>query len=101
MKLSSKQRSFLRKKGNKMEAIVRVGKDGVTDNLIKSLNDLLIAREFVKVKILENSEEDKRVIAEELTKKTESELVHILGRTLQIFRENPNKPIISDELKEI
>ena len=101
MKLSSKQRAFLKKKGNRLDAIVRVGKDGVTDNLIKSLSDSLTAREFVKVKILENCEDDKRDIAEELTKKTESELVHILGRTLLIFRENPKKPIISNELKEI
>ena len=37
MSLTSKQRSFLRKQAHDLEPLVRIGKDGVTENLIQSI----------------------------------------------------------------
>ena len=39
MKLTSKRRAYLRKRAHDLDALVRIGKDGVTDNLIQSILD--------------------------------------------------------------
>ena len=35
MALTSKQRAFLKKKAHELNPLVRIGKDGITDSLIK------------------------------------------------------------------
>lgn len=101
MELTSKRRAYLRKKAHDLDAIVRIGKDGITDNLIQSILDAIQSRELIKVKILQNCEDEKEEIMEELSKCREFQVVGIIGRTIIIFKENKEKPVISLELKSI
>lgn len=101
MKLTSKKREYLRKAAHKLEPIVRVGKDGYSDNLAQTIIEAITPRELIKVKILQNAEIEKREIAEQLAEKTGSEVVAIIGRTIVLFKENKEKPVISEELKSV
>lgn len=101
MELTSKRRAYLRKKAHDLDALVRIGKDGVTDNLIQSILDAIESRELLKVKILQNCEEEKMEIMEQLSQCKEFEVVGIIGKTIILFRENKDKPVVSLELKSI
>lgn len=101
MELTSKRRAYLRKKAHDLDALVRIGKEGVTDNLIQSILDAIESRELIKVKILQNCEEQKMEIMEQLSQCKEFEVVGIIGRTIILFKENKDKPVISLELKSI
>lgn len=101
MELTSKRRAYLRKKAHDLDALVRIGKEGVTDNLIQSILDAIESRELIKVKILQNCEEEKIEIMEQLSQCKEFEVVGIIGRTIILFKENKDKPVISLELKSI
>lgn len=101
MELISKRRAYLRKKAHDLDALVRIGKEGVTDNLIQSILDAIESRELIKVKILQNCEEEKMEIMEQLSQCKEFEVVGIIGRTIILFKENKDKPVISLELKSI
>lgn len=101
MELTSKRRAYLRKKAHDLDALVRIGKEGVTDNLIQSILDAIESRELIKVKILQNCEEEKMEIMEQLSQCKEFEVVGIIGRTITLFKENKDKPVISLELKSI
>ena len=101
MELTSKRRAYLRKKAHDLDALVRIGKEGVTDNLIQSILDAIESRELTKVKILQNCEEEKMEIMEQLSQCKEFEVVGIIGRTIILFKENKDKPVISLELKSI
>lgn len=57
--MNSKKRAFLKKKAHNLEAIVRIGKDGLNQNIIQSILDAIESRELIKVKILQNCEEEK------------------------------------------
>ena len=52
-------------------------------------------------KLLQNCEDEKEEIMEELSKCREFQVVGIIGRTIIIFKENKEKPVISLELKSI
>ncbi len=102
--MTSKQRAFLKKEAHDLEPIVRIGKEGLTDNIVKSLLDAINSRELIKVKILQNLEADKdeaRELAEELSKKSGAELVGIIGKIMIFYKENKDKPVISQKLKSV
>ena len=48
--MNSKKRAFLKKKAHNLEAIVRIGKDGLNQNIIQSILDAIESRELIKVK---------------------------------------------------
>ena len=43
--MTSKQRAYLRGLANTIDTILIVGKDGITDNIVKQADDALEARE--------------------------------------------------------
>jgi len=102
--MTSKQRAFLKKEAHDLEPILRIGKEGLTDNIVKSLLDAINSRELIKVKILQNLDADKdeaRELAEELSKKSGAELVGIIGKIMIFYKENKDKPVISQKLKSV
>lgn len=92
--LTGKQKRFLRSKAHHLNPILQVGKGGVNDNMIKQVADALEARELMKICILQNCEEDKETVAEELAAGTRAELVQIIGNTIVLYKESrENKQI--------
>ena len=53
--LTSKQRAKLRGISSKEDTILQVGKNGIGDTLIKQVADALLAREIIKMRVLENA----------------------------------------------
>ncbi|KJS83065.1 MAG: RNA-binding protein [Peptococcaceae bacterium BICA1-8] len=92
--LSGKQRRFLRALGNALDPIVQIGKAGVTESVIFSLNEALTARELVKARVLKNCLEETKDVAQELTDGTGSNLVQIIGRNIILYRPSEDKPLI-------
>ena len=64
--MTSKERAQLRGQANTMQPIFQIGKNGISDNFIKQIDDALEARELIKVTVLETSGEDTREIAHEI-----------------------------------
>ena len=52
--MNSKKRAFLKKKAHNLEPMVRIGKDGLNQNIVQSILDAIASRELIKVKILQN-----------------------------------------------
>ena len=50
MELTSKQRAQLRAIANSIDTIVQIGKDGITENLVRQADSALQAREIIKGK---------------------------------------------------
>ena len=92
--LTSKQRATLRSLAANEPAIMQIGKDGVTENLKKTVSDALEARELVKLSVLENSSEEVREAAEAIAAATDATVVCTIGRKLVLYRESEkNKKI--------
>ncbi|PMC39702.1 ribosome assembly RNA-binding protein YhbY [Bacillus sp. UMB0899] len=92
--LTGKQKRFLRSEAHHLNPIFQVGKGGVNENMIKQLADTLEARELFKVSVLQNCEDDKNTVAEEIVKGTGAELVQVIGNTIVLYKESKeNKQI--------
>jgi RNA-binding protein len=89
--LTSKQRSYLRGLANTMQPILQIGKEGVSDNLIKQFVDAMEARELIKVTVLKNAECDAHSFAEKISKLTTSDVVQVIGSKFILYKESTNK----------
>jgi RNA-binding protein len=93
--LTGKQKRFLRAKAHHLKPIFQVGKGGVNENMIKQIVDALEARELIKVSVLQNCEEDRHVVAEQLAQGASAELVQVIGNTIVLYKESKeNKQIV-------
>ena len=91
MELTSKQRAQLRAMANSLEPVVHIGKEGIGDNLVKQADDALEARELIKCRVLENCELTAREACDELSKRTRSEQVQVIGTKFVLYRETRRK----------
>ena len=91
MELTSKQRAQLRGIANTIDTIVHIGKDGITDNLVKQANDALEAREIIKCKVQENSMLTAREACDQLSRLTRSEQVQVIGTKFVLYRQHYDK----------
>lgn len=92
--LTSKQRATLRAMANGIDPIMQIGKGGVGENMIKTVSDALEARELIKMKVLENSGEDVRSVAEILANATDADVVCTVGTKFVLYRKSKKKPKI-------
>ena len=91
--LTTKDRAKLRSYANSMETILQIGKDGVTENVIKQIDDALNAREMIKVRVLENSMLSAKDAAGEITEKLDCEVVQCIGTRVVLYRAFDKNPI--------
>ncbi|MTI48491.1 ribosome assembly RNA-binding protein YhbY [Sporosalibacterium faouarense] len=92
--LTGKQRSYLKSLSHGIDPIFQLGKNGITENFIKQVDDALEAREIIKVNVLDNSFMDSKEAANEVAQKTNAEFVQSIGNKFIIYRESEdNKQI--------
>ena len=91
--LTNKEKKYLRKLANPLSSIFQVGKEGVSSNQIKGINDYLEAHELVKIAILKNCESEPMEVALDICSSTKSELVQIIGKIIILYRPSKKKII--------
>ena len=89
--ITTKQRAFLRGLGNALEPVMQIGKEGLTENVVTSVNLLLEARELVKIKVLKNIDLTSREIADELSAKLNADVVQVIGNNLILYKSSTRK----------
>jgi RNA-binding protein len=89
---STKLRKALRAAGHHLAPVVQVGKDGVTEAVLRALDAQLTAHELVKVRIGTESPEDRFEAAGRLGETAGAQVAQILGRTVLVYRKHPEKP---------
>ena len=75
--LSSSQRSFLQSQAHHLEPVALIGKNGVTDGTINTIDKALNSRELIKIKFREFKDE-KQILSEKVAKLTNSAVVGII-----------------------
>jgi RNA-binding protein len=71
---------------------VQVGKEGVTDAVVRQLDEALLAHELVKVKVGSEAPADRFETAERLGERAGAGIAQVLGRTVLVYRRHPERP---------
>lgn len=86
--MTSKQRAYLRSLANTQPAILHIGKEGISDNLIKQAWDALEKRELIKGAVQKGAALDAREACEALAKALHAEPVQVIGSKFVLYRES-------------
>ncbi|MBX7149003.1 ribosome assembly RNA-binding protein YhbY [bacterium] len=89
MKLTGSQRTFLRGKAHKLKPYVHLGKEGLTEALVKQIDQALNDHELIKIKFVEYKE-DRKEIAADIEKETKSNCVGMVGHVGIFYKKHPN-----------
>ena len=94
MGLDGKQRRKLRALGHHLAVVVQVGHGGVTAGVLAALEQALWDHELVKVKLASDDREARKGQAGALASGTGAEVAQVLGRTVLLYKPNPDEPRI-------
>ena len=89
--MTSKQRAYLKGLAMNLNPIFQIGKESVTPEFTKGIEEALEARELIKINMLKNCLDDPREVANTLAEHTRSEVVQIIGRKIVLYRESKEK----------
>lgn len=99
-KLGASEKKMLKQISHDMNPVVMIGKNGLTESVIKALNTELDNHEVIKVKF-QKFKDDRKEIAEELAEISHSTIIKLLGNIVTLYRESsdPEKRVLGKKKK--
>ena len=85
--LTSKQKKYLKSQAHPLKAVVQIGKSGVTQQSIQSIEHALDSHEMIKVKFIAFKEE-KESFLDEILAGSRAQFVSLIGHVLTLYREH-------------
>ncbi len=89
--LTSAERKRLKGRAQRLKPLVKLGKAGMTEAFLKSVDVALSDHELVKGKF-DEFKEQKKELAPQIAEKTGSALVGMVGNVFVLWRPKPEKP---------
>lgn len=94
MAMTSKQRAYLKGLASNITPIFQIGKASLTPEMASSVNEALEKRELIKLSVLKNCFDDPRELANTLAERTQSQVVHVIGKKIILYRPAKKNPKI-------
>ena len=89
--MTSRQRAYLKSISSTYEPIFQIGKSSITPEICEAVSEARAARELIKLSVLKNCADDPKDVASVLAERTRSNVVHVIGRKIVLYRPNPKK----------
>jgi RNA-binding protein len=94
--LTNAQVRQFKARAQKMKATIKIGKEGLSPQFLRALDDALKHRELVKVKF-DNFKDRKKELTPQLAEKTGSYLVTRVGNVVVLYRPAPSTAAAGEE----
>ncbi|MCM1325677.1 MAG: ribosome assembly RNA-binding protein YhbY [Bacteroidales bacterium] len=94
MELNSKQRAYLKSLASNLTPVFQIGKASLTPEVTNAIEECFHNNELIKIAVLKNCLEEPVVIADTIAGRTRSEVVHVMGRKIVLYRPDKDKPRI-------
>lgn len=91
--LNSKQRAKLRGIASTIDATTIIGKEGLTETVLAQIDRELLARELVKVSVLEGADANAKEYLQVASEKLSAEQVCFIGRKFVLYRFSTKKGV--------
>ena len=85
--MTSKQRSYLKGLAMTMDPIFQIGKNSLSPEFTKAVQEALEARELIKISVLQNCLDDPKELASMIAERTRSQVVQVIGKKIVLYKE--------------
>jgi len=100
MSLTPKQKSFLRGKAHHLDPVVMLGKEGVSEAVMRAADKALEDHELIKIKVPSTDQDEFHSTVEAVMQLTKAEVVQTIGHILVLYRRAKKPGRITQELLE-
>ncbi|HAL73981.1 MAG TPA: ribosome assembly RNA-binding protein YhbY [Clostridiales bacterium] len=84
--INSKQRAWLRSQANPLDSLFQIGKGEMSDQLVRSLDEILSTHELLKINVLKTAEQTPAELARQLAESADADVVQVIGRRIVLYR---------------
>lgn len=94
-RLTARQRQYLKGLAHALKPILHIGKEGLTQAVLRTIERAFDSRELLKVKVLDAAPDGASELAEQIAGALAGvEFVQVIGKTIVLYRRHPEKPAI-------
>lgn len=90
MPVDNIKKRALHKTAHHLDPTVWVGKNGITENVIKEIICALEDHELIKIKMLHSDKKNFKNNAKKICVDTDAELINSIGNILTLYKKNSN-----------
>ena len=91
--LNSKKKSHLKALSHSLNTVVQIGNKGLSDSVIKEIEENLKAHELIKIQVQDNDKVKRQEFLNLICKKLGTVSINHIGKQLVVFRANSESKI--------
>lgn len=84
--MNGKERAALRAQANGLDTLLQIGKGGLTEAVLRQIDEMLTARELIKIRLLETSPVALAECADALAQQTGADIIQMIGSKIVLYR---------------
>lgn len=92
--MTSKQRSYLKGLAMNIDPVFQIGKSSVTPENVEAISEVFNTHELIKIAVLKNCIDDPKEIANVVAKRTQSQVVQVIGKKIVLYKPFKQDPKI-------
>ena len=92
--MTSKQRAYLKGLASNLNPVFQIGKASLTPEFTEAINEAFNTRELIKISVLKNCADDPNEIADIISERTHSQVVHVIGKKIVLYKPDKKNPKI-------
>lgn len=93
MKLTNKQKQYLKGLAHSLKPLVQLGNNGLTEGVVAEIDSALAHHELIKVKVPSDDRDEKALIMDAIVRETAATKLQVIGHTLIIYRQSDEQKI--------
>ena len=90
--LTARERAYLKARAHALEPVVQIGHGGLTDAVVRQIDDALTAHELIKVRAGAAERADRTALAGDICARTGAAAVQQVGKVIVLWRPRPDLP---------
>jgi len=95
MKLTERQKKYLRREAHALKPVLSLGDKGITDSFLQELDSTLEHHELIKVKLRAGDRDSRDQALEQLVAQSRATLITRIGNIATLYRPRKKNPRIA------
>ena len=93
MKLSNKQKQYLKGLAHSLKPVLQLGNNGLTEGVLAEIDNALAHHELIKIKVPSDDREEKSLIMDAIIRESGAMKIQTIGHTMVLFKQSEDKKI--------